>query len=127
MNLDSVKKVKRSKAFTALDCIAAAAIALCVAVSAAVIYTRPALTVTVTAPNYERTFDVRADETVTLDCLTVHISGGKVWVTDADCPDKTCVRTGVITRAGQSIVCLPNKVTVTISGESDLQWELGRA
>lgn len=65
------------------------------------------------------------DGDVQLEHLTVHIRGGKVWVSDADCPDKVCERTGEIGRSGQSIVCLPNGVAVRITGDGDLQWEIG--
>ena len=37
-------------------------------------------------------------------------------VTDSDCPTQDCVHTGVITRAGQSIVCLPAQVVVHLEG-----------
>lgn len=39
-----------------------------------------------------------------------------VYVSDVVCPDKICVKTGVIDKVGQSIVCLPNKVQVYIEG-----------
>ncbi len=126
MNFDNVKKVKRSKAFTVLDIIIVAVIAVAIGVSAWLIYRKPALTVTVTAPDYARTFSLDEDRTVVLEHITVHIENGKVWVTDADCADKVCERTGVISRGGQSIVCLPHGVVIRIGGESDLQWELGR-
>lgn len=35
---------------------------------------------------------------------------------EADCPDKLCVRQGVIQYTGQCITCLPNKLTVTVEG-----------
>ena len=47
------------------------------------------------------------------------IENGEAYLSYADCPDHTCVRTGRIKYAGQSIVCLPNKVTVTVKGNSD--------
>ena len=34
----------------------------------------------------------------------------------ADCPTQDCVHTGRITRSGQSIVCLPARVSVTLAG-----------
>lgn len=48
----------------------------------------------------------------------LQISGGKVWLTDADCPDKICVNTGKIQHPGQSIICLPHKVVIEIKEES---------
>ena len=47
---------------------------------------------------------------------TIEISGGSVRMTDADCPDRICVKTGSISRSGQSIVCAPHKIVVTIVG-----------
>lgn len=42
------------------------------------------------------------------------IEGGKAYMKYADCPDKTCVHTGKISKNGQSIVCLTNRVSVTV-------------
>lgn len=47
---------------------------------------------------------------------TVEVADSRVRVTDADCPDRLCVRQGWISREGESIVCLPHKLTVTVRG-----------
>jgi len=44
------------------------------------------------------------------------ISGGAAWVESADCPDELCVGMGKISWVGQSVVCLPHKVVVEITG-----------
>ena len=49
----------------------------------------------------------------------VIIKDGYVKMESASCKNQICVHTGKIKRAGQSIVCLPNRVSVTIEGESD--------
>jgi hypothetical protein len=46
----------------------------------------------------------------------LHIEDGKAWLTDATCPDKLCVRQGKISKEGETITCLPNKLTVTVYG-----------
>lgn len=46
---------------------------------------------------------------------TVCIKDGAASVTEADCPDKLCVDHSPISRSGESIVCLPARITVTIS------------
>lgn len=46
------------------------------------------------------------------------IQDGAVTMTDADCGDKTCVKTGSIKEAGQSIVCLPHRLVITITDSS---------
>lgn len=51
---------------------------------------------------------------------TVHftISNGAVDVTHADCPNQICVHHSPITRTGESIVCLPNRVVITLRGRA---------
>ena len=47
------------------------------------------------------------------------IKDGYADMTDASCPDGLCVRQHKINESGESLVCLPNKVTVTVKGEGD--------
>ena len=47
----------------------------------------------------------------------IYISDGKVFMRDADCKDKICIKQGEISKVGESIVCLPNKVFIEIKGE----------
>ena len=49
----------------------------------------------------------------------VVINDGKVSMTEADCPDELCVKTGKISRVGETIVCLPHRVVVEIKGSQD--------
>ena len=43
------------------------------------------------------------------------IKDGKAWVETASCPDGICAAHKPIHREGESIVCLPNKVVITVS------------
>lgn len=47
----------------------------------------------------------------------LEISDGCAHMTEASCPDKLCIHQGKADRSGQSIVCLPNRVVVKISGK----------
>ena len=49
----------------------------------------------------------------------IEIRDGRVRMLEASCPNHLCIRQGWIRFEGQSIVCLPNKVTVTVRGASD--------
>ncbi|MBO5667086.1 MAG: NusG domain II-containing protein [Firmicutes bacterium] len=49
----------------------------------------------------------------------LHIEGGEAWLTEADCPDHLCVKQGKISKTGQVITCLPNKLTVTVYGAEE--------
>ena len=50
------------------------------------------------------------------DTNTLVIEGGKARVVEASCPDQVCVRQGGIQYEGESIVCLPHRLIVTIEG-----------
>lgn len=44
---------------------------------------------------------------------------GEIYVKDSTCPDKVCVRSGKLSKSGESAVCAPNKVSVEINGKSE--------
>ena len=48
--------------------------------------------------------------------LTVTAEGGGLRVAEADCPTQDCVHTGTITHSGQSIVCLPARIVIQLTG-----------
>ena len=47
------------------------------------------------------------------------VDNQKIAIVSVDCPDKLCERTGYIQNAGESIICLPNRIIVQIEGESE--------
>lgn len=49
----------------------------------------------------------------------LRIENGKAYLTEADCPDLLCVKQGEISYDGQTITCLPNRLTVTVFGKTD--------
>ena len=46
----------------------------------------------------------------------VRVQSGTVCIADADCPDRTCVRMGAISRAGETLVCRPHRLPLTREG-----------
>ena len=42
--------------------------------------------------------------------------GGRIRFVDVDCPDHICEKTGWISMAYQSAVCMPNRTVVTVYG-----------
>lgn len=50
----------------------------------------------------------------------VHIENGSVFVRKADCENHDCIRQGAIWHTGESIICLPHKLTITIVGEQGI-------
>jgi hypothetical protein len=56
-----------------------------------------------------------------LGATIVVVRGGKASVEDSPCPDKLCVHMAAISKPGQWIACLPNKVFVRVTGAADEQ------
>lgn len=71
--------------------------------------------------NTQKSFSLETDTVFTIEnngyTLTVRIEDGCGYVESADCPDKTCVHTGKISRSGRVIACVPAGVTLSIAGE----------
>ena len=51
----------------------------------------------------------------------VEIEDGSVRVISSPCPEKICVKTGRISKPGQWIACLPNRVFISIRGRRSEQ------
>lgn len=72
-------------------------------------------------------YSLSEDQTIEIDneygTNVVVISDGKVYMSEADCPDKYCVDQGEKDKSGQSIVCLPHKLIVEILGGSTGETE----
>lgn len=47
------------------------------------------------------------------------IRDGQAWFSEASCPDHLCMGMGRISKEGQSIICLPNRVSVEIACADD--------
>lgn len=65
----------------------------------------------------EQTYSLASDQTLTLQhhghTLTVVIKDGAVHVSESDCPDGLC-RAGRISRDGETLVCLPAGIVLTV-------------
>lgn len=51
------------------------------------------------------------------------IKDGYVYMEYAECPDKLCIKQGAIQNQGESIICLPNKVIVTVNGSEKQEYD----
>lgn len=60
----------------------------------------------------DQTFQIRGDYT-----NTVTVADGRIAVTKSDCPTNDCVHMGWL-RDGGSIVCLPNRVEIRLTGDT---------
>ena len=53
------------------------------------------------------------------ETVVVTVKDGAVAVTESGCPDKICVNTGFVSGKGRTIVCVPERVAVVLSGEGE--------
>lgn len=49
------------------------------------------------------------------------IEDGEAYMSYSECPDHTCEKTGRIRYVGQSITCLPNRISVSIRGDAGVE------
>ncbi len=47
------------------------------------------------------------------------IKDGFAYIKHAECKDQVCVRMGKISKVGQRIICLPNKILIEVVGEGE--------
>jgi len=57
---------------------------------------------------------------------TIAVQNGRAAIIRSDCPGEDCVHSGWISAVGRSIVCLPNRVELRITGaDSDVDFVVG--
>ncbi len=66
-------------------------------------------------------FSLNEDGTYSLNggSNILEIKNGRARMTEADCPDRICVKEGWVSRMGECITCLPNKLIVEVVKEND--------
>ena len=73
--------------------------------------------VTIEGREYGR-WSLDKDQTINISENGFHnrlqVSRGKVEMTEADCPDKICVHHKPAAYEGETIICLPHKLVVTV-------------
>ena len=75
-----------------------------------------------------RELALSAVETLTIDGKyenTVSVRDGEVSITHSTCPGEDCVHSGAISKAGRSLVCLPNGLEIRITGAPEIDFVVG--
>jgi len=97
-------------------------------IASLLIFVRPSHTpgtnATVTVDgNYYGSWELSTDIDITIPGFsgtnTLHIRKGSASITDADCPDKLCVHHSPISVSGERIICLPNRVIVSVDSKNN--------
>ena len=59
---------------------------------------------------YNKVYEIDGIETK----MVIEVKDGKLSVTSSGCPDKICVHHEDISRVGEEIICIPNKVIIRV-------------
>ena len=55
--------------------------------------------------------------------LTIVAEPGRICIAHSDCPSQDCVRTGWISKPGQQIICLPNRLIISLAGDTSADFD----
>lgn len=81
------------------------------------------LRITVSGEEYG-TYSLEEDQVIKVgDTNVCEIKDKKVSMISADCPDQLCIHQRTIQLQGETIVCLPNKVVLEITGTRQTDQE----
>ena len=61
---------------------------------------------------YDQSIDI--DKKIDIGTNEIIVINGIVYMEKASCKNQVCVKTGEISKKGESIICLPNKVIIEI-------------
>ena len=100
-------------------------IGVCVAVYKGGAVEGSTITITIDGKEYG-TYSLLEEQIITIDqngaLNIIEIKDGEAYMLEASCPDQLCVDQNEISYDKESIICLPNKVVITVTSdiESDL-------
>ena len=55
--------------------------------------------------------------------LTIQAEPGRIRILESSCPGQDCVHTGWADQAGQQIICLPDKLVISLSGSGSQEFD----
>lgn len=75
--------------------------------------------------NLIKTVDLSVDTDFSLDEFDFCVRSGAISVVHSPCKNKICVSTGAVSKGGQAIVCLPERMVVTLVSEDGYDAVVG--
>ncbi len=129
MRFFPIKDMSRRKTFRRKDCILIGAVLLLTiltALAAAFFQKDAGQTVRIlTDGKLYAKYSLTDDQVIMIEGQygynKIVIENGTAYVEDADCPDKYCMKYKPISRGNETIVCLPHRLVVEITGKADIQ------
>lgn len=120
MNINEDRKLIRARDIVLITAVLAAAAAVCF-VTGIFSGDKPYAVIscggeTIAEISLDRSGDYSFPET---GGMVFTVENGGISVSESGCPDKICMRTGSVSRAGEAIICVPNRTAVTVKSASD--------
>lgn len=70
------------------------------------------------------TYSLEEDQTIDIGGTNrLVIEDGTARIEWADCPDQVCVNHRAVSRDGESIICLPNEVVISVEGGEEAELD----
>ena len=69
--------------------------------------------------NEERRISLSDDFNYHTHGVEITVGDGAAYVSNSDCPDRLCMKMKRVQNVGESIICVPNKVSVRIAGKKE--------
>lgn len=66
-----------------------------------------------------KTVSLNKDDSFSVGNVSFEVRDGEIFATSSPCHDKICIKTGGIKNVGETIICLPERVSVRIVGKSE--------
>ena len=108
------------------DAVVMAVVLLLAGMSFFILYIRaePGRTAVVTTPSGSFVLSLEEDTLRELEGeggirVVIRVAEGRVRFEESGCPDKICVHTGWLSRAGQSAACLPAGIILRVEGREE--------
>ena len=105
-----------------ISLLAVFCIAVCVAVYKGGVVEGSNILITIDGEEYG-TYSLFEEQTIVIENgdakNIIEIKGGKAYMLEASCPDQLCVDQNEISFDKESIICLPNKVVLTVISDAE--------
>lgn len=63
---------------------------------------------------------LNVDQTFTVGDVHIQVKDDAIAFVESDCPGKECIHAGWLRMPGATAACLPNRVSITLTGESEV-------
>lgn len=75
-------------------------------------------TIDLTTVTEGKTYTIQGKQEGKAGEVTISVEPGKIAIVSSGCKNQFCVRSGYISEPGQSLICAPNEILITLDGST---------